>query len=88
VKSTDQAPVVANPIPQAAASVGVRAAVPTRQIAAIQANVRLVPSMRGGVVRTLTKGTVVQVLQSENGWIRVAGENGEALGWVHGSLLK
>jgi hypothetical protein len=30
----------------------------------------------------------VQVLQSENGWIRVAGEDGELLGWVHGSLLK
>jgi hypothetical protein len=47
VTSTDQVPVVANPIPQAAASVGVRAAVPTKQITAIQANVRLVPSMSG-----------------------------------------
>jgi SH3-like domain-containing protein len=88
VTSTDQVPVVANPIPQAAASVGVRAAVPTKQITAIQANVRLAPSMSGSVVRTLTKGVVVHVLQSESGWIRVADENGEPLGWVHGSLLK
>jgi SH3-like domain-containing protein len=44
--------------------------------------------MSGAVLRILPKGTPVQVLQSENGWLRVGERDGAAIGWVYGSLLK
>ena len=46
--------------------------IPTRQITTIQANVRASPSMSGPVVKTLMRDHVVQALQTENGWTRVA----------------
>jgi hypothetical protein len=52
------------------------------------ANVRAAPSMSGAIVRTLPKGTSVQVLQADNGWLQVGQRDGEALGWVRASLLK
>jgi SH3-like domain-containing protein len=30
----------------------------------------------------------LQILEHEGGWRRVAGEEGEALGWIHGSILR
>ena len=54
----------------------------------MQANVRAAPSMSGPVLRTLLKGQVVQVLQTENGWTQVAEQDGEAIGWMHNSVLK
>ena len=73
---------------QIVAPVGPSPPLPTRQITAIQANVRAAPSMSGAVLRTLLKGQVVQVLQVENGWMRVAEHDGEPLGWVHSSVLR
>jgi hypothetical protein len=52
------------------------------------ANVRAAPSMSGAVLRILPKGIPVQVLQSENGWLRVGERDGVEIGWVYGSLLK
>ena len=66
------------------------AAIPfvTKEVTAIQANVRAGPSMTGAVLQVLVRGDVVQVLQAENGWLRVARQDGAALGWVHNSVLK
>jgi Protein of unknown function (DUF4236)/Bacterial SH3 domain len=62
--------------------------IPTRQVTTIQANVRAAPSMSGSVVRTFVKGQVVQALQTENGWTRVAEQDGEPIGWMHNSVLR
>jgi hypothetical protein len=60
----------------------------TRQVTTIEANVRAAPSMSGAVVRTFVRGQVVQVLETKNGWTRVAGQDGEPIGWMHNSVLK
>ena len=62
--------------------------IPIRQVMTIQANVRAAPSMSGLVVRTLMHGQMVQALQTENGWTRVAEQDGEPIGWMHNSVLK
>ncbi len=62
--------------------------IPTRQVVTAQANVRAAPSMSGTVVRTFLKGQVIQALQTENGWTRIAEQNGEPIGWMHNSVLK
>lgn len=59
-----------------------------RQITTVQANVRITPSMSGAVVRTLMRGQKVQALTTENGWTRVAEQDGEPIGWMHNSVLK
>jgi hypothetical protein len=51
------------------------------------ANVRAEPSLSGAVLRTVPRGTTLQVVQSENGWLRVTARDGEPLGWVHSSLV-
>ena len=73
------------PIPSAVASPVV---IPTRRVSTLQANVRGLPSMSGPVVGTLMQGQVVQALQIENGWTRVALPDGEPVGWMHNSVLK
>jgi SH3-like domain-containing protein len=50
--------------------------------------VRSAPSMAGPMVRTFIRGQVVQALQTENGWTRVAEQDGEPIGWMHNSVLK
>jgi SH3-like domain-containing protein len=60
----------------------------SKEVTAIQANVRAEPSMAGAVLQVLARGEIVQVTQSENGWLRVARQDGAALGWVHNSVLK
>jgi len=52
------------------------------------ANVRSSASMSGSIVRVLDAGARVRVLGQEGGWRRVAGPEGEAWGWVHGSILR
>ena len=52
------------------------------------ANVRSTPSMSGAIVKVLGAGTSVQVVTTEGGWSRVFDTNGEALGWMHGSILR
>jgi SH3-like domain-containing protein len=42
--------------------------------------------MRLKVHAATAKGTPVQVLQSESGWLRVGERDGVAIGWVHSSL--
>jgi Protein of unknown function (DUF4236)/Bacterial SH3 domain len=74
-------------VPQAAAR-GQDFSFQTRQVTTIQANVRAAPSMSGPVLRTLLKGQVVQALQTENGWTRVAEQDRVAIGWMHNSVLK
>jgi uncharacterized protein DUF4236/SH3 domain-containing protein len=60
-----------------------------KTITATQAvNVRALPSMSGAVVRVLPKGAAVQVLEAQNGWLRVGESDGTSLGWVHHWLLK
>jgi Protein of unknown function (DUF4236)/Bacterial SH3 domain len=100
--ATATAPVVPAVLTTAiAAPVGSQTAVPqivmardpaisisTRQVTTIQANVRSAPSMAGPVVRTFIRGQVVQALQTENGWTRVAEQDGEPIGWMHNSVLK
>jgi len=80
-----QAPAV---VPHAVAGQSPAATIQTRQITTIQANVRTAPSMSGSVVRTFMRGQVVQVLQTENGWTRVAEQDGQPIGWMHNSVLK
>lgn len=60
----------------------------TREVTAIQANVRSEPAMSGAILRTLPKGALVQVWQSENGWFRIGDRDGVTSGWVHGSVLR
>ena len=69
--------------PQAVAAQAPAVATETRQVTTIQANVRAVPSMSGPVARTFTRGQVVQVLPTENGWTRVAERDGVSIGWMH-----
>jgi uncharacterized protein YgiM (DUF1202 family) len=88
VKTASPEVIAPNAPLQIVAPVGPSPPLPTRQITAIQANVRAAPSMSGAVLRTLLKGQVVQVLQVENGWMRVAEHDGEPLGWVHSSVLR
>ena len=52
------------------------------------ANVRSEPSMSASIVQVLPKGSTVHVLQAENGWLRVSGPDGLAIGWVYASLLQ
>jgi Protein of unknown function (DUF4236)/Bacterial SH3 domain len=84
--STSAVPVAVNgPIPLAVASPVV---ILTRKVTTLQATVRGSPSMSGSVVRPLMQNQVVQVLQIENGWTRVALPDGEPIGWMHNSVLK
>lgn len=75
-------------VPQTVMARGPAISIPTRQVQTIQANVRSAPSMSGPVVRTLMRGQMVQALQTENGWTRVAEQGGEPIGWMHNSVLK
>lgn len=52
------------------------------------ANVRSTPSLSGAVVKVLGAGTPVQVVAAEGSWNRILDASGEALGWVHGSILR
>jgi hypothetical protein len=73
--------------PDAAAEVG-RGEAKNMVTATRAANVRAAPPMSGAVLRILPKGIPVQVLQSENGWLRFGERDGVEIGWVYGSLLK
>jgi hypothetical protein len=75
-------------VPQTVMVRGPAISIPTRQVTTIQANVRSAPSMSVPVVRTFMRGHVVQALQTENGWTRVAELDGEPIGWMHNSVLK
>jgi hypothetical protein len=63
-------------------------AVPGEAVTRTGANVRSSASMSGSIVRVLDAGARVRVLGQEGGWRRVAGPEGEAWGWVHGSILR
>ena len=77
------------PPPQAKEAAEGSSAPAIREATIIQAaNVRAAPSLSGAVITVLPGGTSVQLLQSEHGWFRVRERPGEALGWVHGSLLR
>jgi hypothetical protein len=80
----------ASPPPVVQTASAATAALPlvTKEITAIQANVRAEPSMSGAVLQVLMRGDVVRVLQADGGWLRVARQDGSALGWVHNSVLK
>jgi hypothetical protein len=75
-------------VPQTGMARDPAVSIPTRQVTTVQANVRAAPSMSGPVVRTFLKGQMVQVLQIENGWTRIAEQDGEPIGWMHNSVLK
>jgi Protein of unknown function (DUF4236)/Bacterial SH3 domain len=75
-------------VPQTVMARGPAITIPTRRFITIQANVRSAPSMSEPVVRTFMRGQVVQALQTENGWTRVAEQDGEPIGWMHNSVLK
>jgi SH3-like domain-containing protein len=75
-------------VPQTVMARGPAIPIPTRQVTTIQANVRSAPSTSGPVVRTFVRGQVVQALQTEDGWTRVAEQDGEPIGWMHNSVLK
>jgi hypothetical protein len=51
-------------------------------------NIRSAPSTAGSVIGVLPKGAAVEVLETENGWLHVAGSDGVAIGWVDASFLK
>jgi hypothetical protein len=75
-------------VPQTVMARGPAISIRTRRVTTIQANVRSTPSMSGPVVRTFMRGQVVKALQTENGWTRVAEQDGEPIGWMHNSVLK
>jgi hypothetical protein len=75
-------------IPQTVVALGPAISIQTRQVTTLQANVRAVPSMSGPVLRTFARGQLLQALETKNGWTRVAGQDGEPIGWMHNSVLK
>jgi uncharacterized protein YraI len=51
-------------------------------------NIRAHPSGGGAIVRIVPRGSTLQVFgEAPGGWLQV-GEGGEALGWLHSSLLE
>jgi hypothetical protein len=95
---TSAAPALLPPLiapAMAAESLGQRVSSPRAERLAVRtavtttgANVRSTPSVSGAIVKVLGVGTSVQVVATEGGWIRVLDATGEALGWVHGSILR
>lgn len=75
-------------VPEAEAAAVSAFAIQTRHVVTIQANVRAAPSMSGQVIRTFMQNQEVQVLQTENGWSRIAGQDGVSIGWMSNSVLK
>jgi Bacterial SH3 domain len=57
-------------------------------VAVSAVNIRSAPSSTGAVIGILPKGASVEVLETENGWLHVAGSDGVATGWVDSSFLK
>jgi hypothetical protein len=61
----------------------------TRQMTVVQAaNVRSEPTISGAVLRTISKGAVVQVVNAQRGWWQIVTPDGQPIGWVHSSLLR
>ena len=52
------------------------------------ANVRSMPSRSGPIVKVLEAGATIRIVAVEGGWDRVLDQDGEPLGWVHGSVLR
>jgi hypothetical protein len=75
-------------VPQAVAAPAPAVVIQTRRVKTTQANVRSAPSISGSVVRTFMRGQIVQVLQTENAWTRVAEHDGVPIGWMHNSVLE
>lgn len=100
IRSAVQGPVVQPSLPQVispAMAADVAAKQPTYSaervtaraaITTTGANVRSVPSRSGAIVRVLEAGTSIRIIASEGEWYRVLDENGEPLGWVHGSIVR
>ena len=52
------------------------------------ANVRSQPSRTASISSVLSKGTSLLIVGSQGEWHRVANQDGNALGWVHSSILQ
>ncbi|MCI0752619.1 SH3 domain-containing protein [Teichococcus vastitatis] len=52
------------------------------------ANVRASPTGGSPVLRVLATGTTLRIIEENQGWLRVSTEDGEALGWIYGALVR
>ncbi|KAA2211758.1 SH3 domain-containing protein [Teichococcus oryzae] len=52
------------------------------------ANVRASPNGGSPVLRVLGPGTPLRIVEENLGWLRVTTEDGEALGWIYGTLVR
>jgi hypothetical protein len=46
------------------------------------------PSLSASIVRVLGAAATVRIFATEGGWHHVLNEDGEPLGWVHGSIVR
>lgn len=82
-------PAVATEVPGRQASSSAAEYVSSREaVTRTGANVRSMPSRSGPIVKVLEAGATVRIVAVEGGWDRVLDQDGEPLGWVHGSVLR